>query len=246
MYKNKFLIFAAIILALQSLLIICGDPNPVNPTNPVIPPNPVASTPAAPATPTPAPTTTTSAFTTPETWCNDSNGKVITSNAQFNGNINGLEAQFCFISNGSNLAMIDLQTLTSDKPSIAATYITRGVDMMRIPKKTIWQFCEALKGTSIGFYSTGGWTNPQGVDEICVFPDGSKISTWTLYYISNGNAEYLGIRSRIRSPPLAIKLPYLGYLGAASTIPSSQRQTKQQQNEKQLSKQQVQGGIRKR
>jgi hypothetical protein len=154
----------------------------------------------------------TSSYSTPEAWCKDSTGQVITSFAQFNSNINGLEALFCFINNGVNTAMIDLQTLTSTRPSIAATYLLRGIDIKNIPKKDIWQVCQSLKGTSIGFYASGGWTNSLGQDEICVFPDGSKISTWALYYISNGNPEYLGIRSRIRSPPLPIKLPYQGNL----------------------------------
>lgn len=153
-----------------------------------------------------------SSYSTPEAWCRDSMGKVITSYAQFNSNINGLEALFCFINNGQNTAMIDFQTLVSIRPSIAATYILRGIDLNTIPKKDIWQVCQSLRGTSIGFYSSGGWVNPLGQDEICVFPDGSKISTWALYYISNGNPSYLGLRNRMRSSPLPIKLPYQGNL----------------------------------
>ena len=164
---------------------------------------------------------------TPETWCQDSHGKVVNSYAEMStyaGTVKGLEAQFCLISNDqSNLAMIDLQTLVSTRPNFAATYVLKGIDYANIPKKNIQQICQSLRGTSIGFYTNGGWVNEYGQDEICVFPDGSKISTWALVYLSSGNPNYLGLRSRIRSSPLALNLPYLGKGGVNGSVPSGPR-----------------------
>jgi putative hemolysin len=165
---------------------------------------------------------------TPETWCHDSNGQVINSYAQmstYTGTVNGLEAQFCLISNNlGNLAMIDLQTLVSTRPNFAATYVLKGIDYANIPKKNIWEICQSLRGTSIGFYTSGGWVNQYGQDEICVFPDGSKVSTWALVYLSSGNPNYLGLRSRIRSSPLALNLPYLGKSAVVGSVPFGSRQ----------------------
>ncbi len=146
-------------------------------------------------------------------YCKKCNGTVINSTIQFDAGIliSGLTNQFCLIENDrNNIGLIDLQTLVSDKPSLAATYVLRGIAMDEIPEMNrISDFCQFLKGTSISLYTNGGYDTIYGIDEICVFGDGSKISSWVLIYISE-SSTYLGLRERIKSKPLPIYLPYQG------------------------------------
>jgi hypothetical protein len=146
--------------------------------------------------------------------CKLTNGTVIDSTTIFDssqGYVEGLESQFCFVENDQgNSGMIDLQTLTSDRPSFAATYVLKGIDLENLPSPfSILEICQQMRGTSISYYTNGGYTNKYGLDEICVFADGSKVSTWTLLYISE-DPEYLKLRANIQSKPLPFALPFIG------------------------------------
>lgn len=141
------------------------------------------------------------------------------------GYVAGLTNWFCVFEDQSpHMGMIDLATLGSDRPSIAATYLLKGLDLegMGYPLETvnpeagnpaIW-VCEQLEGTSIARYTNGGFTSPPGEDEVCVFGDSSKISTWVLIYVSldSPGADYLSMRQAVKSLPLEVDLPYLGDL----------------------------------
>lgn len=145
------------------------------------------------------------------------------------GYVEGLPNWFCiFEDQAPHMGMIDLATLGSDRPSIAATYLLKGLDLEDMGYLTeppypwgngnpaIW-VCEQVRGTSIGRYANGGFVNPAGEDEICVFGDGSKISTWVLIYVSLDDSEYSGpdylsMRKAVQSLPLEVDLPYLGDL----------------------------------
>lgn len=133
------------------------------------------------------------------------------------GWVKGLQNKFCtFTSTENNTGMVDLQTLTSKRPSIAATYILNGLDMAELMKvvpegysgNPATLFCQALAGSSITRYTNGGFATKLGQDEVCVFGDGSKVSMWSLVYLSD-DPDYLSIRKAIRSEPLQVDLPYM-------------------------------------
>lgn len=141
---------------------------------------------------------------------------VFNSYAQFDtasGSIKGLSNDFCVFTNNSAIAMIDLQTLESKQPSIAATYLLKGLNVAALPKPgpgdnpgTV--YCKALEATSITRYTSGGFISPGGEDEVCVFADGSMISIWALVYVSS-DPNYLSMRASIQSQPLNLPLPYI-------------------------------------
>ena len=142
------------------------------------------------------------------------------------GYVEGLPNWFCvFEDQAPHMGMIDLATLGSDRPSIAATYLLKGLDLDAMDynvgppypwgagNPAIW-VCEQLRGSSIARYANGGFTSPAGEDEVCVFGDGSKISTWVLIYVSfdDPGPDYLSMRKAVQSLPLEVDLPYLGDL----------------------------------
>lgn len=131
------------------------------------------------------------------------------------GWVEGLSNKFCVFTSSDHIGMIDLHTLTSNKPSIAATYLLRGLDMSNLQKvipagyqgNPATLFCQALAGSSVTRYTSGGFSTKQGQDEVCVFGDGSQMSTWSLVYASD-DPGYLSMRKAVRSQPLSITLPY--------------------------------------
>lgn len=152
---------------------------------------------------------------------------VITAQAEFDtgvGRAVGLSNKFCEFRKPQQfdtielfqIGLIDLQTLTSKNPSIAATYLSRGLDLDELMKvvpegfegNPATLYCQALAGSSITQYANGGFATREGLDEICVFGDGSKISTWVLVYVSD-EPDYLSMRKAVQSEPLALDLPYL-------------------------------------
>jgi hypothetical protein len=143
--------------------------------------------------------------------CVSHGGTVVKSYASLAGT-QGLYNNFCVLEDADSIAMVDLQTLGSQHPSIAATYLLKGVDVKALPQSTGQNpgtaYCKALEGSSITRYTSGGFVNAKGEDEICVFGDGSMASIWAIVYVSS-DPNYLGIREAIQSPPLPFGLPYL-------------------------------------
>jgi putative hemolysin len=150
-----------------------------------------------------------------EKECKESGGSVISSEAEMStraGYVKGFKQPFCFIEKDNRSMMIGLETLGSDKPSIAATYLLKGIDMKKIPESKspnpATDVCRNLGGSSITFYTSGGMTNKYGQSGMCVFGDGSKVSTWSIIYISMDD-NYMELKKHIKSKPLALDLPYI-------------------------------------
>lgn len=121
----------------------------------------------------------------------------------------------CSITNGTNQGLVDLQVLRSTAPSIAATYLLRGINASEIPTdiakgNPAIQICTALGGTEYLPGVSSGWVTRLGGDQndLCVFADGSAASAWTILYVSS-SPTFLGIRKNIRSKPVLTNLPYL-------------------------------------
>lgn len=150
-----------------------------------------------------------------EDYCTNNGGKVVQMKARFDthtGSVNGYTMDFCRINKDSNLAYVELRTLGSNIPSLAATYVKR----IRLdPDKKIFgpfnnlvlNLCYSLGGANIVYYILdGGFSDPDyGDSGVCVFGDGSAISDWTLFYIGNGLRS--DIKEIIKAEPLKIDLP---------------------------------------
>lgn len=131
------------------------------------------------------------------------------------GDLNGLSNndKFCMFQDSTNIEMVDLKTLTSKRPSIAATYLLKGLDLAALPQPGPGEapapfYCKSLGGSSITQYASGGFITPDGVSDICVFGDASKVGIWTLIHVSE-NPDYLSIRKAVKSEALDLALPYI-------------------------------------
>lgn len=145
--------------------------------------------------------------------------KVLKSYAEMDaggGTVKGLSDRFCTFTTKDSFGMIGLDTLTSKSPSIAATYLLKGVKVDELEKLVPQNYdgnpatiyCQGLAGSSITRYTSGGFTTPGGQDEVCVFGDNSKISMWVLIYVSQ-SADYLSMRKAVKSEALPLDLPYI-------------------------------------
>jgi hypothetical protein len=140
--------------------------------------------------------------------------------------VEGLTNWFCVFENEiGNQGQIDVATLGSERPSIGATYLLKGLDLNAMGfyeepppwgdgNPATW-VCEQILGTSITRYANGGFTSPGGEDEVCVFADGSKISTWVLIYVSQDppGPDYLSMRKAVQSEPIPNAIDFFPYLG---------------------------------
>lgn len=133
------------------------------------------------------------------------------------GDVKGLNNKFCVFNKPegefSITQMVDLQTLASARPSLAATYLLKGIKIEDLPKPKSGEnpsvvICQALGASVIGYFANGGFTSGEGIQNICVFGDGSMASPMAIYHRSE-DPEYLNIRASIRSEPLDLRLPYL-------------------------------------
>jgi putative hemolysin len=150
-----------------------------------------------------------------EKACQQAGGEVIQSEAELStkiGYTKGLQQEFCFIEKDNRSMMIGLKTLGSKRPSIAATYLLRGLDLESLPKSNspnpATDVCHNIGGSVIAYYTSGGMTNKYGQSGVCVFGDGSQVSTWSIIYITL-DESYMGLRKSIQSKPLALDLPYI-------------------------------------
>lgn len=150
-----------------------------------------------------------------EKRCQQAGGQIIKSDTEMStrvGFIKGLAHDLCFIEKDNRSMMIGLKTLGSTRPSIAATYLLKGIEMDKLPKGTLpnpaTDVCRNLGGASIGFYTSGGMTNKYGQSGMCVFGDGSMVSPWSIIYISMDDG-YMDLRKHIASQVLPLNLPYL-------------------------------------
>ncbi|WP_133127928.1 hypothetical protein [Legionella nagasakiensis] len=128
--------------------------------------------------------------------------------------VQGQSKSFCNFYLDNAFVSIGLETFSSDKPSIAATYSKRlrevGAD------SSLWKgesanpshnVCKNLGGATIGFVTDGGFANHLGQSDICVFGDGSMVSGWSLIYMANHREGYDEIKNQVKAEPLNIRIP---------------------------------------
>ncbi|CAN5856068.1 hypothetical protein BH23CHL8_BH23CHL8_19080 [soil metagenome] len=92
---------------------------------------------------------------------------------------------------------VDLVTLTSEDPSLAAgAYLAgRPMDEDVAAGNPATLHCASLEGTSQWGLGAGGggWVNSDDADDVvlamCVFPDGSMIDEWGIAYMSGGEVR---------------------------------------------------------
>ncbi|WP_367606130.1 hypothetical protein [Legionella sp. W05-934-2] len=157
-------------------------------------------------------------YAIPASWikhCTDNNGTVEVMPAEFQtggGTAYGFNQHFCTFDINGGFAVIGLETFASDKSNIAASFTAT---LPTIDKNSsLWKgpyanpsanVCKNLGGSSIGFnVASGGFSNRLGQCDVCVFGDGSMVSSWTLIYIANGREGYDKIRGAIQSTPLRL------------------------------------------
>ncbi|GGI89665.1 hypothetical protein [Legionella impletisoli] len=150
-------------------------------------------------------------------YCQEKGGVVESMPAQYlvpGRYVNGASKDFCNFYGENYFASVGLETFSSDKPSIAATYIKRlgeiGID------SPLWKgefsnpgtnVCKNLGGASITFITSGGFVNHLGQAGVCVFGDASMVSEWTLVYIANHREGYDAIKEGVNAEPLNIRVP---------------------------------------
>lgn len=124
----------------------------------------------------------------------------------------GIPNTFCVFQSGEDSAMVDPSVLKSHAPSIAGTYIRRGINIDAINQipgalKDGNIICNALEASSIFLEIGGNFPGPFGPKFVCVFGDGSKVGADDLIKVSQ-DPSYLGLRSVVTAPPLNTELPY--------------------------------------
>jgi hypothetical protein len=148
-------------------------------------------------------------------YCIAKNGTVETMIAEFetsDGIQHGFSKKFCTFNLDGGFIAVGLKTFSSEKQNIAASFIKI------LPKiehdSPLWQgkyanpginVCKNLGGSNIAFnVVSGGFKNKLGQSDVCVFGDGSMVSSWSLIYMANGRNEYNTVKEAIRSEPLKI------------------------------------------
>jgi hypothetical protein len=145
-------------------------------------------------------------------YCIQSGGQVEMMQAEFStwhGKVGGLTKQFCRFRVDNGTLSIGLETFSSTHANIAATYAKTLAPLDE--HSPLWtghagnpslNVCQNLGGSSIGFFSNGGFASALGQSDICVFGDASMISAWSLIYIANHRNGYDHIKDLIRAVPL--------------------------------------------
>lgn len=129
-------------------------------------------------------------------------------------NVLGETKPFCTLVQGDGYIVIGLEAFASEKPSFAATYIKSLGEIDA--DSSLWEgeffnpsvnVCKNLGGASISYLTSGGFVNPVGQSDICVFGDGSMVSGWSLIYIANHREGYDLVKDKVRAAPLPIPMP---------------------------------------
>ncbi|WP_419419690.1 hypothetical protein ACNVED_14490 [Legionella sp. D16C41] len=153
-----------------------------------------------------------------EDYCYQAGGQVEQMPAQFStktGLTEGFKKDFCTFKIDGGFIAVGLETFASPELNIAATLIKK---LPPIPSNSplfkgnydnpSLNFCKNIGGASIVFLvPNGGFSNALGQTDICVFGDGSMISSWSLIYIANGRTGYSLVKDKTKAEPLAIKIP---------------------------------------
>jgi putative hemolysin len=144
-------------------------------------------------------------------YCEQAGGKVENMSAQIGIN-QGFTRRFCTFHIDHGFIVVGLATFSSTIPNIAATYIKTLATIKEDSPLILGPFtpniganlCKNIGGTEIAFISSGGFTNPLGQADVCVFGDGSMVSAWSLYYIANERSGYELVKNKVNSKPLIL------------------------------------------
>lgn len=150
-------------------------------------------------------------------YCNESGGVVEKMPAEILAGkswVSGQSKSFCNFNVDDGFIAIGLETFSSPLPSIAATYIKT---LREIPENSpLWNgsytnpssnVCKNLGGSTIGFVTSGGFSNALGQSDICVFGDASMVSAWSLIYMANHRNGYDDVKNKVKAEPLNINIP---------------------------------------
>lgn len=100
----------------------------------------------------------------------------------------GEPQDFCVMQEANTQSVILASTLLSQHPSLAATAYRVGPKPVLdgLGERADRAYCRMLGGTyRLGNVVAGGWVdvdNDSGQSGMCVFADGSMVSSWTLFY----------------------------------------------------------------
>jgi hypothetical protein len=143
--------------------------------------------------------------------CKEIGGETISLKTKYSGDIPGFSHLVCQLHIDHGIAQIGLKTLQSKRGNIAATLVQTLKPLDE--KSTLFKgpynnpsmnVCKNLGGSMTPFIAHGNTTGELGETDICMFGDGSFISTWTLIYIANGREGYHVIKDRIQSEPVPL------------------------------------------
>ena len=152
-----------------------------------------------------------------------SQGGTVKSYTMFNGNAPGYGTAGVQISkslpvcsfpneDNTNVYLVALDTLAAKEPTLAVLAFKARVlysPPPNIPNEPSWLYCSQLGGATAGDtptsflpqpgYQVGWWTKKAdgswfGVNDFCMFADGSAIDTWTLWYHAMTNSSANGIK----------------------------------------------------
>lgn len=147
-------------------------------------------------------------------YCEAAGGQVEQMPAKINMEI-GFTKSFCHFTLKNASVLIGLETFASDFPNIAATYMKNLKEIT--PDSPLWNgnssnkalnLCKNLGGAEIGFVAGGGgFVDALGESDVCVFGDGSMVSSWSLYYMTSHREGYDAIKDHVKSHPLSIPMP---------------------------------------
>ncbi|WP_298772288.1 hypothetical protein [uncultured Shewanella sp.] len=145
-----------------------------------------------------------------EAYCIDNGGTVEKMIAKYGSDLNGLSRTFCTFTKDNGFVAVGLSAFASKTPNIAATL------MKQLPPladdSLLWQgdffnpsmnVCKNLGGATMSEnVVSGGFTNANGANDICVFGDTSMVSAWSLIYMANGRNQYDEVKHAVRSDPI--------------------------------------------
>ena len=157
-------------------------------------------------------------------YCVAKGGKVTPMTAWFDtstGPREGFTDQFCTFERDHGHIAIGLAAFASEHASIAATYmkslpeIKMGSEDQQDKNQTSnlakglglanpsYAVCKNLGGAVINYKFHGNFRPKEGGDsDICVFGDGSMVSTWSLIYMANHRDGYDEVKGYVKSEPL--------------------------------------------
>lgn len=148
--------------------------------------------------------------------CHQLGGEIKILEARFathQGIMVGFKRHFCELRIDNGILNIGLTTLESKKPNLAASLVKtlQTIDdnspLFAGPySNPSHNVCKNLGGSFIQMLAYGSFSDNSGDYDICVFGDGSMISSWSLIYIANNRQGYDIVKNSIPSATLPLSL----------------------------------------